>query len=67
MKKASKKEILKASNIEKQSLEVSGFEKQLLGEMIKSEKATLKVFPLSNKREQIKYEKILGELSMKFA
>jgi hypothetical protein len=54
-------------DIQEKHLKVSDVEKELLSEIIKSEKANLRFFPLPNRKEQVKYEKILGQLCSKFA
>lgn len=47
-------------------LKVSHSEKEILKEMISSERANVKVFGLPNRHQQIKYEKLLDGLVMKF-
>lgn len=53
--------------IKKEDISISDIERELLGEILKSEKANLRVFPLNDKKEQVKYEKILDQLCNKLA
>jgi len=48
-------------------IKVSGSERELLREMVRSERATIQVFNLSNKQEQTKYERTLDRLDGKLA
>jgi len=62
---------MKITNSRKMSKEnmikVSGSERELLREMVRSERATIQVFNLSNKQEQTKYERTLDRLDGKLA
>lgn len=49
------------------AVRVSGSEREILREIIKSEKANVRVFNLSDKQEQIRYERALERLDGKFA
>jgi hypothetical protein len=48
-------------------VKVSSSEREILREIIKSEKANVQVFNLPNKQEQVRYEKVLERLDGKFA
>jgi len=52
---------------EENIVRVSGSEREVLREIIKSEKANIQVFGLPNKQEQLKYERVLERLDGKFA
>ena len=47
-------------------VKVSGSERELLREFIKSEQVNIRVFNLPSKQEQVKYEKVLERLDGKF-
>ena len=48
-------------------IKISKKEKEILKEIVQSEKANLEVFSLPNKRENEKYKNILGRLNNKLS
>ena len=55
------------ANNKKLEIKISKQEKEILREIVQSERASLKVFSLSNEKENKKYEKILNTLNSKLA
>lgn len=51
---------------EKKEIEVSPEEKEVLKEIVHSERENVRVFNLPNRREQSRYEKLLDGLDKKF-
>jgi hypothetical protein len=48
-------------------IRISDFEKELIRELVKSEKANLEVFSLPKRKENIHYENVLKKLDLKLA
>lgn len=57
----------KLNGAQQDAVRVSGAERELLREMVHSERVNLKVFNLPSKQQQSKYEKMLDGLAGKLA
>lgn len=55
----------KSKDKKNDSIDISGAEKEVLREMVQSERANLNIFGLSNREEQSKYERVLKRLDGK--
>ena len=52
---------------ENKEIKISQQEKEILKEIVQSEKASLEIFSLPNKKENEKYKNILGRLNNKLS